>query len=162
MPTVQQVEPLVVPAGTGPFVELGDHRGYIILSARSTGGAFVLVDTQVDPGGNVPTHIHTREDETFYVLEGRFEFGVGAATFDGGTGNTVFAPRDLPHTWRCVGPEPGRVLILVSPGDNFEAFGIEMAQHGFVPSAAMADPAARAEFMALARCYGISMLPSLK
>src|SRR5687767_7820170 len=99
MITLQQLEPLVVPAGTGPYVELGDHRGHIKLSARSTGGAFLLVDTEVDPGGNVPPHIHRREDETFHILEGRFVFRVDEQTISAGPGDTVFAPRNLAHTW---------------------------------------------------------------
>lgn len=158
----QQTEPFVVPAGDGPFIELGDHRANIKVSAQNAGGAFILLDTEVDPGGNVLPHVHTREDETFYILEGRFAFLVGDRAITAGPGDTVFAPRNLAHTWRCIGPELGRVLVLISPGENFEAFGIAMAQRGFVPSAAMADPAARTQFMALARQYGIEMLPSIK
>ena len=53
----------------------------------------------------------------------------------------------------------GRVLVLVTPGANFEAFGSAMAQQGIVPSAAMADPALAPAFIALCACYGIEMLP---
>ena len=162
MNTVQQPEPLVVPAGTGPFVELGDHRGHITVSAQSTDGAFLLVDTQVDPDGGVPPHLHRREDETFSILEGRFAPEVGGQSTLAGPGDTVFAPRGLAHSWRCVSPEGGRFLILITPGDNFEAFALAMAQRSFIPAAAMAEADSAAAFMALAARYGIGMLPPVK
>ena len=150
--------PLVVPAGTGQFVELGDHRGYAKLTTRNS-GAFLLSETEADPQGGVPPHIHTREDETFYILSGRFTFWVGDRTIEAETGDAIFAPRHIPHAWRCVSAEGGRMLILFTPGDNFEAFAFEMAQRGANPAADMADPATIAEFMALAERYGITMLP---
>ena len=158
MSTSQQIEPLVVPAGTGPFVELGDHRGHVKVSARNSGGDFALYEMEVDLQGGVPPHIHTYEDETFYILEGRFTIQVGEQIVGAGPGDTVFAPRHLMHTWRCASAGGGRVLILITPAANFEAFAIEMAQRGFVPSAAMTDPLLAAEFMALTENYGIEML----
>ena len=154
--------PLVVAAGAGPAVELGDHRGHIKVSARHSGGDFVLVETRADPQGGVPPHVHTREDETFYILEGRFAIQVGEQTVEVGPGDTVFAPRDVVHSWYCVSDTPGRFVLLISPGANFEAFAIAMAQRGFVPAQAMADPATAAEFMGLAARYGIGMLPAVK
>jgi quercetin dioxygenase-like cupin family protein len=157
-----QPEPLVVPAGAGPYVDLGDHRGHIKVSAQSSGGDFVLAETEADPQGGVPPHIHTREDETFYILSGRFAIQIGEQTIEAEPGDTVFAPRNIAHAWYCVSDTPGRFLLLITPGANFEAFAIAMAQRGFVPAAAMADPAVAAEFMALTERYGIQMLPAVK
>lgn len=147
--------PLVVHAGTGRYVDVGDHRGYFTVSAQTTGGALSIVETEVDPHGGVPPHIHRREDETFYILSGRFTFGIGEETIDAGPGDSVFAPRNLAHTWQCISAEGGRMLVLLTPGDNFEAFAIEMAEHGIVPS----DPASLPKLLALAERYGIEMLP---
>jgi hypothetical protein len=68
-------------------------------------------------------------------------------------------PRVVPHTFRCIGPAPGRMLVLITPGANFEAFGIELSKLGVAPAAAMADPTLAAEFLALTARYGIEMLP---
>ncbi len=153
-------EPLVVPAGTGPFVELGDHRAHIKVTAQASGGEFVLAETEADFRGGVPPHVHTLEDETFYIQEGRFAIGVGDRKVEAGPGDTVFAPRRLPHTWSCISEGGGRLLILITPGANFEAFAVKMAQKGVVPSAAMEDPAAIAAFLALTEEHGIHMLPN--
>ena len=158
----QQIEALVVPGGTGPFVELGDHRGHLKVSAQHSGGAFSLAETQVDPGGGVPPHIHSREEETFYILEGRLAITIGEQTIEAGPGDTVLAARGIAHSWYCVSDTPGRFLLLITPGANFEAFAMEMAQRGFVPAQAMADPVMAAAFVALAARYGIQMLPPIK
>ena len=122
----------------------------------------MLVETQADPQGGVPPHIHTREDETFYILEGRFAIQVGEQTVEVGPGDTVFAPRNVVHSWYCVSDTAGRFVLLISPGANFEAFAIEMAQRGFVPTQAMSDPSTAAEFIALADRFGIGMLTAVK
>ena len=154
--------PLVVPAGQGQFFDLGDHRGWGKVGSPHNGGAFLLAETHVDPNGGVPPHIHRREEETFYILEGRFALQVGDQTIKAGPGDTVFAPRDLMHTWRCVGETPGRFLLLITPGANFEAFAGEMPQRNLVPARDMADPTLAAQFMALTEQYGIEMLPPVK
>lgn len=154
--------PLVVPAGQGQFFDLGDHRGWGKVGSPHNGGAFLLAETHVDPDGGVPPHVHRREDETFYILEGRFALQAGDRTIEAGPGDTVFAPRDLMHTWRCVGEAPGRALLLVTPGANFETFAGEMAQRNLVPARDMADPALAAQFMALAAQHGIEMMPPIK
>jgi quercetin dioxygenase-like cupin family protein len=155
-------EAVVTPAGQGPFVELGDHRAHVAVSSRDTGGTFGLAVTTVDPEGGVPPHVHTREDETFYILEGRFAALVGGRAIEAGPGDTIFAPRNVPHTWRCVSAAGGKLLVMLTPAANFEAFAIEMAQRASDPQADMSDPAKRAEFMALCERYGITMLPPIK
>jgi quercetin dioxygenase-like cupin family protein len=155
-------EAIVTMAGQGPFVELGDHRAHVAVSARDTGGAFALAVTAADPDGGVPPHIHTREDETFYILEGRFAAMVGGRAIEAGPGDTIFAPRNVPHTWRCISPQGGKLLVMLTPAANFEAFAIEMAQRGCDPQADMTDPTKRAEFMALCERYGITMLSPIK
>ena len=132
------------------------------VSARHSAGDFALGETAVDPNGGVPLHIHTREDETFYILEGRFTIQVGEQIIDAGPGDTVFAPRGIAHSWYCVGETPGRFILLITPGANFEAFAMEMAQRGLIPAEAMADPVRAGEFILLSAQYGIQMLPPIK
>lgn len=159
MTTLHQSQPVVVPAGSGPFVELGDHRANINLSSQQTEGQFALAEMQADFQAHVPPHVHTREDETFYILQGLFRFEIGEQVIIAGPGDTVWAPRDIAHSWRCVSPHGGRALVLLTPGENFERFGIAMAQTGVTPSVAMASEVLRPDYMALTAEYGIHMLP---
>jgi quercetin dioxygenase-like cupin family protein len=155
-------EAVVTPAGQGRYVDLGDHRSRVAVSSRDSGGAFAMGITDVDYEGNVPPHVHAHEDETFYVLKGRFAVTVGGRAIKAGPGDTIFAPRNLPHTWCCISPGGGKLIILITPSANFEAFVMEMARRGSDPAADMADPARRAAYMALTERHGISMLPQVK
>jgi mannose-6-phosphate isomerase-like protein (cupin superfamily) len=154
--------PAYIPAGQGQYFDLGDHRGWGKVGSAQTGGSLLLAEAEADPHGGVPPHTHSREDETFFILSGHFAMMVGGRMIEAGPGDTVFAPRNLMHTWRCVGETPGRLLAVITPGANFEAFSVEMAMNGVVVDAAMADPAAAAEFMAISERYGIEMLPQIK
>jgi len=156
------LSPVYVPAGNGHFVDLGDHRGHVKVAAQQTQGNFMLFEMVADFNGGVPPHVHYREDETFVILSGHVEFQVGEQIIEVGAGDTLFAPRNIPHTWRCTSPEGARVLIFFTPGDNFQAFGMAMAAANAVPKEAMANPALASDFMALCSSYGIEMLPAIK
>ncbi|MBC7808681.1 MAG: cupin domain-containing protein [Akkermansiaceae bacterium] len=119
--------PLFVRAGAGHFADLGDHRAHIKVSADHIEGVFMLIETDADFNGGVPPHIHRIEDETFFMLSGRIEFGIGDQVIEAGPGDTVFAPRNIEHTWHCTSPEGAKMLIWFTPGDNFQAFGLAMA-----------------------------------
>ena len=83
--------------------------------------ADAVVETHDQPGGGPPPHIHHREDETFQILEGEYEFSVAGKTIRACQGDTLFAPRDIPHTYRYVGKTPGRLLTVITPA-GFEGF----------------------------------------
>lgn len=143
-----------IPQGSGPFVEMGDHRGYIKVPSETTVGGFNLTDVHADANGGVPPHIHRREDEAFYILEGNFKFLIGEKTVMAGPGDTVVGPRDITHAWECVSSEGGRLLIFFTPGANMEAFALAASQQG--SASAPVDPAL---MVAVAAQYGIEMLP---
>lgn len=73
------------------------------------------------PGGGPPPHIHHREDETFQVLHGDYEFTVGDQRFIAKEGATIFAPRGIAHTYRYLGQSPGRLMCVITPA-GFEGF----------------------------------------
>jgi quercetin dioxygenase-like cupin family protein len=66
---------------------------------KDTNGAFFLVEAMLAPGTEPPPHVHTREDELFYVLEGEFDVYVGKEAFKVKTGECVFLPRFRPHAF---------------------------------------------------------------
>ena len=74
-------------------------------------------------------HVHHREDEIFYILEGRFQVWCDGRTWTAEPGATIFLPRGVPHTFRNVGDSPGRKLITVVPG-GFEGFFAAVAARG--------------------------------
>ena len=80
-------------------------------------------------------HIHHREDEAFYVLDGQLTFHVGDAVLTAAAGSLAFAPMGIPHTF-TVDTEPSRILVITSPA-GFERFVFELG----VPATSDVPPA---------------------
>ena len=95
--------------------------GSILLSGEDTGRAYCLLDMRVAPGKGVPRHTHTREDEALFVLSGELEATVGDEIFTLRAGETLIAPRNIPHQLRNSGSVPNHYLIMFSPA-GFEEF----------------------------------------
>lgn len=112
-------------ADGGERLVFGEVTILIRASAETTRGAFTLFE-EVPPLLDTPRHVHEREDELFYVLEGEHVFQVGEEEFRAGPGGLVFAPRGVPHAQRRVVSGEGRLLILTSPA-GFEGFFRELA-----------------------------------
>jgi mannose-6-phosphate isomerase-like protein (cupin superfamily) len=135
---VTTAEALVLGPGEGTAIWFQGNRITIKATARSTGGAFGLVESMVAPGYSPPLHIHDREDETFWVIEGEVTIRCGASTFRATTGACAFLPRGVPHTFVVEGNTPARMLGLLTPGggEAFFAEGGRLADgEGFPPSA---------------------------
>jgi quercetin dioxygenase-like cupin family protein len=95
--------------------------GSVCLSGTDTGGAYCLLEVCLAPGMAVPRHTHTREDEVYFVLGGELEVTVGEKTFVLGPGDTLLAPRDIPHALRNSGNIANHYLLVFSPS-GFEEF----------------------------------------
>lgn len=109
------LRPVFVERDALPPINVLGTQMRVLLDADDTGGHFALVESVEEPGNGPPLHIHHAEEELFHVVEGDFRFRVGDRTFEAGPETTVFAPRDIPHTYACVGPGVGRMLTLVQP-----------------------------------------------
>jgi mannose-6-phosphate isomerase-like protein (cupin superfamily) len=99
----------------GERLVFGDVTIIVRAGAEATGGTFSLLE-EVPPLVDTPRHVHERDDELFYVLEGEHVFEVGDREFRVGPGGVVFAPRGVPHAQRRVTPGVGRQLVLTVPG----------------------------------------------
>jgi len=77
--------------------------GSICLSGGETGGKYCLLEVSLASGISVPRHTHTREDEGYYILSGELEVIVGEDVFILKAGDTLMAPRDIPHQLRNSG-----------------------------------------------------------
>jgi len=86
----------------------------------------ICVLEELPPMVDTPAHVHTREDELFLSLEGDHVVEIGAEEHRIGPGESVFAPRGLPHSQRRVVPGEGRLLIVTAPG-GLDGFFRELA-----------------------------------
>ncbi|MHC4940939.1 MAG: cupin domain-containing protein [Planctomycetota bacterium] len=119
--------PKIVTPGQGPaFIVVGDTYT-CLASGEDTNGAFALFHADVPAGHGPPLHTHTREDESFYVLEGEVTFTVGDKHVVAPAGSFVYAPRDIPHRFENATAEPAKMLIQVAPA-GFEGYFAEVAQ----------------------------------
>ena len=109
-------------AGEGEEVWFLQNRMTIKATAKSTGGAYGLVESWIPAGASPPLHIHRREDEAFWVMEGTVTFRAGDDTITARPGSFVFLPRDVPHTFVVEGAEPAHILTLLTPGGGEQFF----------------------------------------
>jgi mannose-6-phosphate isomerase-like protein (cupin superfamily) len=92
-----------------------------LVEKKDTNGTFSLLEATLAPGNEPPPHVHSREDELFYVLEGEFDMYVGEEAFSVNKGECIFLPKFKPHAF-VVRSLRLRVLILYAPGGVEEAF----------------------------------------
>ena len=127
---------------------LGSIGVRFLIDAHEAGERFSLVEHPMSPRAlAAPLHLHTREDEYSFVLEGRMGALLGDEVVEAGPGDLVFKPRNQWHTFWNAGDEPCRILEIISPG-GFEQFFRELSDLG---GAIEADPD---ELVALGERYG--------
>lgn len=90
------------------------------VSGNETGGLYSIVEVLEPHGAAAPLHVHHKEDEAFYILEGEITFYVGEETYKAGPGSFIFGPKDVPHTY-TVDSGPAKLLFVLSPA-GFEGF----------------------------------------
>ena len=113
--------PFHQPAGEGRALW---HMGALLqfkVTGKDTDGQFWLAEQLSDQGYASPVHRHSREDETFIVLDGELRVQVGDDRFAAGAGSVTHAPRDLAHGFQVLSPTC-RFLILTTPAGFEEWF----------------------------------------
>src|SRR6185503_135902 len=117
--------PVRIPRGQDRFNEQHDV-GIGILSFKVTEqesqGALLIAELAHHTPGGPPRHVHPNQDEWFVVVEGHYQIAVGDRLFDLEPGDSVFGPRQVPHTWAYVGGEAGRMVFVISPAGQMEDF----------------------------------------
>lgn len=91
-------------------------------SGTDTTGNLLLIEQIDDKKGGPPRHVHHRQDEWFYVVHGSYVIEVGEERFELESGDSVLAPRGIPHVWAHMGDATGRLLIGFQPAGEMEAF----------------------------------------
>lgn len=117
----------IVTPGQGPSVAVVGDVYSFLATGDDTGGAYSLWHAVVSPGGGPPPHVHRREDESFYVLEGDVAFHADGQDFTAGPGTFVDVPRGSLHSFRNNGSRPARMLIQVAPA-GLEKMFLEIGQ----------------------------------
>lgn len=133
----------------GALMTFKAHRG-------STGGALGLIEARFPAGFGPPLHIHHREDEALYVLDGELRCRLGDQELTAGPGQLIFGPRELAHTFKA-GPSGARALVLLTPG-GFE----QMFQEGGTPAHDATTPPAEdydvQQVIQLSAKYGMDVI----
>jgi mannose-6-phosphate isomerase-like protein (cupin superfamily) len=146
--TAKVVGPKDGKAGT-----LGTIGVRFMIYGDETDGGFSLVEHPMPPRAlAAPLHLHTREDEYSFVIEGRMGALLGEEVLEAGPGDLVFKPRNQWHTFWNAGDEPCRILEIIAPA-GFEGFFDELVDLGgvqTVPPETLGELAAR---------YGLEMQP---
>ncbi|MFO0952110.1 MAG: quercetin 2,3-dioxygenase [Isosphaeraceae bacterium] len=114
-------------AGEGRAVWVVGDRYTVKTSGAETGGAFSLVEALVSPGGGPPPHVHGREDEAFYVLEGQIQFFADGREVLAGPGDWITLAKGSLHCFKNQTDRPARMLVMVTPA-GLEQFFLEVGR----------------------------------
>ena len=126
---------------------------------EESGGRVCVIEHDCPEGFAGPLHVHSREDEWFYVLEGEMTFHVGDEIVAAPAGSFVYGPRGLPHTFSVDSPGGARFLLVAEPAD-FEGFITALAEPATAPALPPAadGPPDLARIATVAAEYGIEIL----
>ena len=127
-------------------------------SSETTDGRVAVIEHLGPRGAGSPLHVHHREDEWFYVLDGELTFWVGGEVVSAPAGSFVYGPRDVPHTF-LVASDQARFLLVAEPA-GFDAFfraASEPATRLEIPPAPTEPPDIEG-LTALAATYRIEIL----
>jgi quercetin dioxygenase-like cupin family protein len=150
-----------VPPGEGRSLWVLGELVTFKTTSEQTGGAYSLFEVTTQPGVGPPPHVQHREDESFYVLEGDYEFLVEGRTIRAGAGSLIYVPRGALHAHKNVGKTTGRMLVSQTPGGLHERFFAEIgepAMNGSRPSVSV-GPQDMRRIIAIAVKYGIEIPP---
>ena len=87
----------------------------IIAGGEDTENKYGLMDVTVLPKNGAKSHIHSREDEVFYVIDGQFDLQYGENSIRATNGFHLFMKRGIPHSFKNIGNNEGKILIMFIP-----------------------------------------------
>jgi len=111
------------------------HLDFKVLTAETHGALFILENRDMTRGGP-PRHVHFDQEEWFFVIEGgEVAMEIGDRKFTLKPGDSVLAPRNVPHVWAYLGERPGRMLFAFTPAAKAEDFFVQTSK----PDAVVGD-----------------------
>jgi quercetin dioxygenase-like cupin family protein len=151
--------PIALQPGKGEALWFMDFLATIKATAEETGGRVAVIHHAGPKDSGSPLHVHHRENEWFWVLDGELTIWVGGQVIQAPAGSFVFGPQHTPHTFTVSSPGGARFLLVTEPA-GFEGFMRSCAQPARSltlppPPSAPPDPG---QLTAIAAEYGIDIL----
>lgn len=109
---------------------VGDVYSFLA-TGEDTNGKYALIEALVPPGGGPPPHVHSREEEGFYILEGEITFTLDGERVVAKAGTFANMPVGTPHSFKNESDRPAKMLISVTPAgleNMFFEVGVRLAE----------------------------------
>ena len=119
-------QPVVVLPGSGDQLNIAGSETLHKIKSSATNSAFSVMEFVTPPGKGVALHVHEREDELVYLLEGEIEVTLGNQKMKAVPGVMALLPRGIPHGFTNIGNTPSRLLDTILPG-QFDNYFVELA-----------------------------------
>ncbi len=129
-------------------------RTELMMRSEDTGGVYSSYEIIAPPECGARAHIHSRENENMYVIEGTFHFRCGEQECVLGAGDSIYLPKGLPHSFMNAGQTTGRLLGVATPA-GLERFFEDVDEVVKVKQADLT----RDDIAAVCRRHGIEILP---
>jgi mannose-6-phosphate isomerase-like protein (cupin superfamily) len=121
-----EIRPIIFGPDEGEFLRTQVERR-VVATPETTGGRLSLTVATAEKGfGGPPLHLHLRDDEAFFVLEGELRFRAGEEERTVGPGGFVYVPANTPHAFTSVGDGHAKLIEMFIPGD-FDGYFRELA-----------------------------------
>src|SRR5262249_6708485 len=114
---------------------VGDAYRFLA-TGDDTNGKYAMFEAVVQPGGGPPPHVHSREEEGFYILDGEIAFTVGDKRIVATAGIFASMRVGTPHAFKNESDKPARMLVLLAPAGLEQMFfeiGVLLAQGATIP-----------------------------
>jgi quercetin dioxygenase-like cupin family protein len=99
----------------------------VLVDTKDSGGAISMMEHWYPADWSPPLHVHHREDQVLYILEGEIRATTSAGSeITLHAGESAFLPRDVPHTF-ITGQDGAKLLEINTPG-GFEQFHVEAGE----------------------------------
>ena len=152
------MKPIIRDRQQGRTVSLVGDVYRFLATGEETNGKYALIEALVGPGGGPPPHVHSREEEGFYILEGEITFTINGERVVATAGMFANMPVGTPHSFKNENDKPAKMLVSVAPAGlekMFMEIGVSLAE-----GATTALPPTREEIeklLAVAPKYGIAV-----
>ena len=152
------MKPIIRTPQQGCTVSLVGDVYRFLATGEDTNGKYSLIEALVGPGGGPPPHVHSREDEGFYILEGEITFTINGERVVATAGMFANMPVGTPHSFKNESNKPAKMLVSVAPAGlekMFMEIGVPLAE-----GATTALPPTREDIeklLAVAPKYGIEI-----